>query len=78
MRQNAMSAVFNAILNENRVASAVMNEIERTETEEAVESFVVDILMAWKEFALRVLKETVTILYASHPQNRVTLQRQAR
>lgn len=52
MRQNAMSAVFNAILKEDRFASAILNEVEWAKTEEAVEIFRVNILVAREKFAI--------------------------
>ena len=56
-----MSAVLSAIVQELRVATTVLNEVERAIAEQAVEVLSADILMAWEELTLRVLKETVAV-----------------
>ena len=47
-----MSAVLSAIVQELRVATTVLNEVEWAKTEEAVEIFRVNILVAREKFAL--------------------------
>ena len=64
MRQDTIATVFNAVFSESWIASAVLNEVERAETEEAVEVISADIHVAWEELTLLVLKETVRVIHA--------------
>ena len=61
MRERAIAAVLNAIIQESRVSAAVLDKVERAETEDAIEIKSVDVLMTRKELTLRIQKEAITI-----------------
>ena len=60
MREQAMAAVFDAILQENEIAAAVRAQrLERAITEQTIEITRIVRLMAGEEFTLLILKISI-------------------